>query len=489
MSGNSVIYLGPSSAASPERRASLLGLYVAMLALSVLTLSLSLALGLVPLVYPHISLWQFFFFLALAISAEKARILIGRLEVSASFLAYFLSAALLGPLASLTIAVLAQVVHLRRGQWSRNLCFSAAAGLEAGFAGLIYWVFPHYLGASAEVLVIGGIAAGVAFQLMNYVLFVPVAALRGTYGPAAFWREGFQPFLPYHLFFLTVSVGLIWIFNRSESIVTFLLLLLPVLGLIFSFRSYSNLRTQVQENRRLALRNERLAMQAIAALVSSLDAKDDYTAGHSAAVAQWATALAADMGLSEHEVELTHLAGLMHDVGKIGIPDRVLKGNGSLDEIDRAIIATHSRKGSEILGAIDDFREVAQVVLYHHERYDGGGYPMGAAGNDIPFISRIIGVADAYSAMMSDRPYRKKLPLQVAKEQLEIHRGTQFDPQLVDRFLDMLARHDESYQRGEQADFRLEFQKVKFMRDLPDEGEGEQDVASDPDKDMAGVAV
>ena len=147
-------------------------------------------------------------------------------------------------------------------------------------------------------------------------------------------------------------------------------------------------------------------MQAVAALVNTLDAKDNYTSRHSAAVAQWATELAGDMGLSEHEVELTHLAGLMHDVGKIGIPDRVLKGEGSLDETDRAIINTHSAKGAEILEDIDDFREVARVILYHHERYDGRGYPFGAAGEDIPLISRIIGVADSYSAMMSDRPYR-----------------------------------------------------------------------------------
>ncbi len=301
------------------------------------------------------------------------------------------------------------------------------------------------------MLVVAGITAGVAYQLINYILFVPVGLLRTGHDPIRLWREGLQPFLPYQLFFLTVSLGLIWIFNRTDSIIAFLLLLLPVLGLIFSFRAYSRLLNQVTENSRLALRNERLAMQAVAALVNTLDAKDNYTSRHSAAVAQWATELAGDMGLSEHEVELTHLAGLMHDVGKIGIPDRVLKGEGSLDETDRAIINTHSAKGAEILEDIDDFREVARVILYHHERYDGRGYPFGAAGEDIPLISRIIGVADSYSAMMSDRPYRERLPLDVAREQLELNRGTQFDPQLVDRFLALLGRHDEAYQLGEQA--------------------------------------
>jgi len=293
------------------------------------------------------------------------------------------------------------------------------------------------------------------------------------------WKAGVQPFLPYHLFFLTVALGLIWIFNRSESIVAFVLLLLPVLGLIYSFRAYSNLHTHAEENRKLALRNERLAMQAVAALVTTLDAKDDYTARHSAAVAQWATELAGDMELSEHEVELAHLAGLLHDVGKIGIPDKVLKGNGSLDDAARASIETHPRKGSDILRSIDDFREVAQVVLYHHERYDGSGYPTGASAEEIPLISRIIGVADSYSAMMSDRPYRKQLSLDIARAELMFNRGTQFDPQVVDRFVQLLDRHSDAYQRGLEADFNLEFQKVKYMRELPVEGEAVEGEAAE----------
>lgn len=318
-------------------------------------------------------------------------------------------------------------------------------------------------------MVAGGIAAGIAYQTINYLLYVPVTAIRLGYGPLALWRRGVQPFLPYHLFFLAVSLGLVWIFNRSQSVVAFLLLLLPVLGLIFSFRAYSRLRDQALENEQLALRNERLAMQAIAALVNTLDAKDDYTSRHSAAVAQWGTAIAEDMGLSPREVELTHLAGLMHDVGKIGIPDRVLKGVGPLDDEGRALINTHPQVGANILADLDDFRDVARVVLYHHERYDGMGYPQGVAGEAIPLISRIIGVADAYSAMMMDRPYRDRLPVSVARGQLEQNRGTQFDPVVVDHFLALLERHSVAYQQGQKADFNLEFQKVKFMRQLPEE--------------------
>jgi HD-GYP domain-containing protein (c-di-GMP phosphodiesterase class II) len=252
--------------------------------------------------------------------------------------------------------------------------------------------------------------------------------------------------------------------------------LLPVIGLIYAFRAFTHQRELAQQNaglaqynERLALRNERMALQVAETMVNAIDAKDHYTAGHSAAVAQWASDIAKMLRLSEHDVNVTHLASLMHDVGKIGIPDAVLGYPGKLDSKGWAQIKTHSRIGEGILKPIDGWSDLARVVLYHHERYDGEGYPTGAAGERIPLISRIICVADSYSAMVSDRPYRAKLSTHVAKAELTANKGTQFDPQVVDAFLTLLEQHDEDYQRGEQVDFNVEFQKVKFLRELPPE--------------------
>jgi hypothetical protein len=470
MSSHAASYRSPSSEVSASGRLRLLGLYVLFLAFATIALSTLLLLKSLPL-SPPASLppvWQLVFFLALNVLAEKATIQVSReCQVTPSLITCFLGVVVLGTLPMLMVAVVSQVVHFTRREWMRNVCFAATAGLQVGLTGLIYWTVVQRLGSGASITILAGVAAGVGYQLINYILVLPVGLLRTGHNPLRLWREGVQPFLPYHLFFLAVSLGLVWIFNRSQSIVAFLLLLLPVLGLIYSFRAYSAMRDQVIENQNLALRNERLAMQSIAALVTTLDAKDNYTSRHSAAVAQWATALAEDMGLKQQEIELTHLAGLMHDVGKIGISDRVLKGEGPLDNAGRAEINTHPRVGSDILAGIDAFRELAQVILYHHERYDGKGYPLGAKGEEIPLISRIIGVADAYSAMMMDRPYRSRLPLDVAKDELRKNRGTQFDPRVVDHFLQILERSEVAYQLGEQADFKLEFQKVKFMRGLP----------------------
>jgi hypothetical protein len=274
-----------------------------------------------------------------------------------------------------------------------------------------------------------------------------------------------------------MSLALISIYNAYApktgsgatlySTLMVVLCLLPVTGLIYAFRAYSQQRDLAAHNERLAVRNERLALQAVGSQITALDLKDDYTAQHSAAVAQWATDIAKAMRLPERRVNLTHLAGLVHDVGKIGIPDELLKSSQRLDTEDWALIESHCFHGHKILGRIDQFGELAEVVLHHHERYDGNGYPHGLAGRDIPMESRIIAVADAYSAMISQRPYGPPLPTIVAEAELELRKGTQFDPEVVDYFLDVLRRNGDGYRLGMKADFRMEVQDVRFLRELP----------------------
>jgi HD-GYP domain-containing protein (c-di-GMP phosphodiesterase class II) len=430
---------------------------------------------------------------AVGVFAERFTIRIGPgLEVSASFLAFLLSAAIVGPLGGLVTGVVSQLPLADRKEPLRTLYHSSIAGIVAGGTALFYWTALSALGgptAASAVAVAGvGVGAGVFFQILNYVVIAPFSWLRRGIGPGEVWSEGFKPFLPFHFFFLAISLGLIYIYRlyavREQSpsdiysTLLIVLCLLPVFGLIYAFRAYAHQLELARSNgaladhnQRLALRNERLALQAVASQVTALDLKDNYTARHSAAVSQWATDIATQMKLSEHEVNVTQLASLMHDVGKIGVPDEVLNCPGKLDPIAWAMVETHSQNGHKILSSIDQFAELATVVLYHHERYDGCGYPVGAAGEAIPLISRIICVADSYSAMVSDRPYRKRLPISVAKAELEKCKGAQFDPHVVDCFLEILEEHDERYQQGEAADFLMEFQKVKFLRELPAESE------------------
>src|SRR6266542_718995 len=170
------------------------------------------------------------------------------------------------------------------------------------------------------------------------------------------------------------------------------------------------------------------------ALVATLDARDRYTAGHSAAVAVYARDIARRMALSDGEQELAHLCGLVHDVGKIGLPPGLLEKPGALSLDERRQMEKHSTIGERILSKVEDYDEIAAIVRHHHERVDGNGYPDELEGDEIPLIARIIGVADAYNAMTSDRPYRDAMPSRVARLRLAQAVETQFDTSVVAAF-------------------------------------------------------
>ena len=168
--------------------------------------------------------------------------------------------------------------------------------------------------------------------------------------------------------------------------------------------------------------------QTTAALVEGIDAKDSYTNGHSLRVAEYSVMIAKKAGKSEKECKEIYRAGLMHDVGKIGIPDEIIKGEKKLTPEEIDIIKTHTLIGKEILSKIEISPNLSIGANYHHERYDGNGYPCGLKGKEIPEIARIIAVADTYDAMASKRSYRDVLPQEVCRQEIEKGVGTQFDP-------------------------------------------------------------
>ncbi|HEY5059874.1 MAG TPA: HD-GYP domain-containing protein, partial [Gaiellaceae bacterium] len=217
-------------------------------------------------------------------------------------------------------------------------------------------------------------------------------------------------------------------------------------------------RKQTETADALGTANARLAKANLSfatALVATLDARDRYTAGHSAAVAIYARDIAVRMGLSEEEQELVHLCGLVHDVGKIGLPAGLLEKPGALNLAERQRMEEHSVIGERILRKVEDYSEIAAVVRNHHERLDGLGYPDGLQGNEIPLLSRVIAVADAYNAMTSDRPYRDAMPSRVARLRLAQAVEGQFDTTVVAAFEAILAGAPEEYRLGRGPDFAL----------------------------------
>jgi putative nucleotidyltransferase with HDIG domain len=184
-------------------------------------------------------------------------------------------------------------------------------------------------------------------------------------------------------------------------------------------------------------------METVEVLGLAVDAKDVFTSGHSERVAFYALVIGELFNLSDHELELLRIGGFFHDIGKIGISDEILFKAGSLDEYEYQEIKKHPAKGAHILSAVSLFKEVVPLVKYHHERLDGSGYPDGLKGDKIPFLARILAVADAFDAMTSDRRFRIKLKLDEAKKQLLNGSGTQFDAEVVNKFIDLLENNEE----------------------------------------------
>ena len=189
------------------------------------------------------------------------------------------------------------------------------------------------------------------------------------------------------------------------------------------------------------LERAKLSLKMLETLAKTIDAKDKYTNGHSGRVASYATILAENLGWKESHVEMLKYEALLHDIGKIGVPDSVLNKPGKLTKTEFEIIKSHTLVGADILKNMIAVPNAYAVAKHHHERYDGKGYPNGLSGEDIPINARIICIADAYDAMNSDRIYRKALSHDIIREELVNGSGTQFDPELLAVFLDLFDNH------------------------------------------------
>lgn len=183
------------------------------------------------------------------------------------------------------------------------------------------------------------------------------------------------------------------------------------------------------ENANLYRELDDLFMSSIKAIVTAIDAKDPYTEGHSKRVVEYSMLIAKGMGMRLDEQKQVELSSILHDVGKIGIPDRILGKKGLLTKKERSYIEKHPIMGAEIIKPIEKLKDLVPNILHHHERFDGTGYPLGLKAQEIPLISRIICVADSFDAMTSDRPYRKALPLEKAFSEIRDFAGRQFDPE------------------------------------------------------------
>ena len=195
---------------------------------------------------------------------------------------------------------------------------------------------------------------------------------------------------------------------------------------------------QIKKYKERHERDNIIINESIETFTGFIDAKDPYTNGHSKRVAIYTKQIAQEMGYSGEELDRIYYVALLHDCGKIGVPDSILGKPGKLTDEEFEIIKSHTVRGGEILNSFKSLRNAGEGALYHHERYDGKGYPEGRSGEDIPLIARIICVADSFDAMNTDRVYRNKLPREKIIEEFEKNKGLQFDPKIADIMLNII---------------------------------------------------
>jgi putative nucleotidyltransferase with HDIG domain len=250
---------------------------------------------------------------------------------------------------------------------------------------------------------------------------------------------------------MSLNVSIVLLRNIIACVIVFMIILL------FCTIFFTKLRKAIRREARSKAELQKLNVSTINALAQTIDAKDRYTNGHSQRVAYYSKEIARRMGKSESEQNTVYIAGLLHDLGKIRIPEAVINKDTSLSEDEEEIIKIHPITGYHILRGLYTDKSINEGAKYHHERYDGKGYPSRLSGDEIPEIARIIGVADSYDAMASNRSYRMALPQEVVRAEIEKGKNTQFDPDIADIMLQMIDEDVEYNMR------QTEYQHKKIL--------------------------
>jgi putative nucleotidyltransferase with HDIG domain len=420
--------------------------YVAILALT------ATSLGGILLVEQGIShALPIFALSVVAALSERANIrLTATTQTSIALLPLIFAAVAFGPVGAMIVGAASLLADFNPPymKWGVYTSTRAITGVVAGFAAL---GAAQPVASATTAIVVATAAAAVVAESVDAGFAALTHRLRGN-GSARNLLRIAGPLVLAAVPMYVPVVAVLAVAYLEVSGWTLPLFFVPAVAaqrLFMLYREQTELADELRSTNALL---ERANLSFASALVATLDARDRYTAGHSAAVAVFARDIAARMGLSREDQELAHLCGLVHDIGKVGLPPGLLEKPGPLTLAERRLMEEHSTIGERILANVNTYSEIARVVRHHHERVDGNGYPDHLVGDAIPVISRILAVADAYDAMTSDRPYRDAMPSQVARLRLAQAVETQFDTAVVAAFEAILAGADSSYWTGSLLD-------------------------------------
>ena len=367
-------------------------------------------------------------------------------SISVSAVGALAAAAIIGPRAALPLALTMSAVEwsARRAVFHQLLFNVGALSLASLGAAAI---FSFHMGGriGTGIFVASGLLAGLAYFVVNMGLVSAAVGLEGRESPRRVWTERFAWLLPHYAVYGFIA-AVIYEAYKPIGAWAILVFALPLFlmrktqeaYLKHTQRSAHKLRAAAEtiqsQNVSLEQANRLLKERSTAAMESlsaTVDARDAYTAGHSRRVQQLALAVGRELGLSQAELELLGHAALFHDIGKLGIPDAILLKPGALTDEEWVVMASHAEEGASIINRLGFLSDAVPAIRHHHERFDGGGYPEGLAGEDIPLGARIIHVADAFDSMLTTRVYRPARPAQDALDELHRNAGSQFCPRCV----------------------------------------------------------
>lgn len=397
-------------------------------------LAVSLFVYLVPSLPLVSNMWQvFIFFLVISTLAEfiPVELPIGG-SVTIGFPIDFVVILVYGPAMAMCTTFLGEILAEllnRKINWYKSLFNASQYALSAGVAGIVYQELGGLVGTvDLTSHIIPAIFCALTYYLINSNLFMSVISIAEEVSILSIWKNRIRGALATYIALAPIGFIMAMVYI-SIGIWGIILFFFPLILARRSFELYSKM--------------QKVYLDTIRALAAAIDAKDPYTKGHSERVAKMALALAQELNLSDREIENIEYAALLHDIGKIGIADNILGKDSSLTNREFDKIKEHTVMGAKIIEPVDFLKNSYETIYHHHEKYDGKGYPDGLKSEDIPVLARIIAVADAYDAMCSDRPYRKKLNNDKILKELKDQSGKQFDPKVVKALISVLDRERE----------------------------------------------
>jgi putative nucleotidyltransferase with HDIG domain len=410
--------------------------------------------------------WQPFELLALlfalTVVSDTLTVEIRSVRISGAFLALVLSMGLLGPAPAAAIgvsAILIDSVRLRRRPDSERLMVNLVTYSTFPLAGglIVKWAMSGQPAGSEDGLGFAGLILAV-FMITNFLNFVLVAGHVRLYKGVSFFgslRSVYVTVLPVEFATGLLTAAVAFSYGRIgigaiglAAVVLFVFQYLLRAGVA----AYERGEELEQRTRELAS----LQVGLLSTVMQTLSMRDAMTARHSAAVARYAREVARMMELPEREQELIHTAALLHDIGKFIFPDSILLADRKLTDDEWETVKLHPEQGAKLVRRIEGYGPVADIIISHHERVDGKGYPHGLDSDDIPLGSRIISVADTYDVMTSRDSYRRPVSSEAAIVELRRVAGSQLDPMVVERFVDMIESGRVAFRHADEADFERE---------------------------------